>query len=225
VSILDKNHDLTVDIAESALSFAEDSGTQLITLSSTPRECSANLTRNKGRERVGKLVYRISRISIFADGASEKNFTKKKIPERDELNVLCNLPDFQFSRLVKPIHWERLKGLNLDRWVPIFFLLPFLPLPPFISYFFLLDITISISTLISIYIYIYVYVFLSISIVNSIFIFIATPISISILFLCCTSISGFDFLISFAFLSLIRHLCILCDFKFKLYPITCDDNQ
>jgi hypothetical protein len=116
VSILDKNHDLTIDIAESALSFAEDSGNQLITLGSTPRDCSANLTRNKGRERVGKLVYRISRISIFADGASEKNFTKKKTPEREELNVLCNLPDFQFSRLVKPIHWERLKGLNLDRY-------------------------------------------------------------------------------------------------------------
>lgn len=120
MSILDKKHDLTVDIAESALSFAEDSGNQLIALGSTPRDCSANLTRNKGRERVGKLVYRISRISIFADGASEKNLIKKKTPERDELNVLCNLPYFQFSRLVKPIHWERLKGLNLERCLLLF---------------------------------------------------------------------------------------------------------
>lgn len=116
VSILDKNHDLTVDIAESTLCLAEDSSNQLTTLGSTPKECSANLTRNKGRERVGKLIYRISRISIFSEGVSEKNFSKKKNPEKEELNVLCNLPDFQFRRLVKPIHWERLKSLNLDRY-------------------------------------------------------------------------------------------------------------
>lgn len=115
---MDKNHDLTIDIGQSTINLADNSEIQLMKLDSRPVDCSANITRNKGRERVGKIVYRISKISIFADGESKTNFNRKKNPEKisaDELNVLCPLPDFRFNRLVKPIHWERLKGLNLDR--------------------------------------------------------------------------------------------------------------
>ena len=118
VSVLDKNEDLTVDLGEIMINLTENSDNPLSNLSSTPFDACANITRNKGRERVGKIVYKLSRISIFADGSSRNNFKRKNVPERDrteELNVLSALPDFQFNRLVKPVHWERLKGLNLDR--------------------------------------------------------------------------------------------------------------
>ena len=113
---MDSNHDLTEDVGESAISPLK-SDDRFHDLDSVPIDCSADITRNGGREKVGKIVYRISRVSIFADSSSHNAGTKKRLNNREELNVLSALPDFRFNRLAKPIHWERLKGLNLARWV------------------------------------------------------------------------------------------------------------
>ena len=100
------------------IGFSDSGDDQLQNLTSVQLDASARITRNKGRERVGKVVYKISKVSIFADGLSGSNFNKKNVRNQsDELDVLCALPNFRFNRLVKPVHWERLKGLNLDRSV------------------------------------------------------------------------------------------------------------
>ena len=113
---MDSNHDLTEDVGESVISPFE-SDDRFHDLDSVPIDCSADITRNGGREKVGKIVYRISRVSIFTDSLSHNAVAKKRLNNREELNVLSALPDFRFNRLAKPIHWERLKGLNLARWV------------------------------------------------------------------------------------------------------------
>ena len=100
------------------IGFSDNNDTCLQKLTSVPVDLSARITRNKGRERVGKIIYSIRKISIFADGLSGSNFNRKKIADRDQtddLNVQCALPNFRFNRLLKPVHWERLKGLNIDR--------------------------------------------------------------------------------------------------------------
>lgn len=115
VFIMDKNPDLTVDIGRSVINLPD--GLDLRSLDSTPRDCTASMTPFKGKERVGTVLYRISKISIFAEGNPKNNFDNSRtVPETGDLNVLCPLPDFRFNRLAKPIHWERLKGLNLDRY-------------------------------------------------------------------------------------------------------------
>lgn len=113
---MDSNHDLTEDVGESVISPLK-SDDRFHDLDSVPTDCSADITRNGGREKVGKIVYRISRVSIFADSSSHNAGTKKRLHNMEELNVLSALPDFRFNRLAKPIHWERLKGLNLARCV------------------------------------------------------------------------------------------------------------
>ena len=113
---MDSNHDLAEDVGESVISPLE-SDDRFHDLDSVPIDCSADITRNGGREKVGKIVYRISRVSIFTDSLSHNAVAKKRLNNGEELNVLSALPDFRFNRLAKPIHWERLKGLNLARWV------------------------------------------------------------------------------------------------------------
>ena len=113
---MDSNHDLTEDVGESVISPLE-SDDRFHDLDSVPIDCSADITRNGGREKVGKIVYRISRVSIFTDSLSHNAVAKKRLNNGEELNVLSALPDFRFNRLAKPVHWERLKGLNLARWV------------------------------------------------------------------------------------------------------------
>ena len=125
-SILDKEENITIDVGESSIDFTGKSDFILSDITSSPVECSTNISRNKGRERVGKIVYRISKISVFSSGKSRSNFSRETKPEKDsleELNVLSPLADFQFNRLVKPVHWERLKGLNLDRLFLLLFLI------------------------------------------------------------------------------------------------------
>ena len=113
---MDSNHDLAEDVGESVISPLE-SDDRFHDLDSVPIDCSADITRNGGREKVGKIVYRISRVSIFTDSLSHNAVAKKRLNNGEELNVLSALPDFRFNRLAKPVHWERLKGLNLARWV------------------------------------------------------------------------------------------------------------
>ena len=118
ISVSDKNEDLITDIGECMIGFSDNSDTHLQDLTSVPLDSNARITRNKGRERVGKIVYSIRKVSIFADGLSGSNYSRKKAVDRDQsddLNVQCALPNFQFNRLLKPVHWERLKGLNIDR--------------------------------------------------------------------------------------------------------------
>lgn len=116
---MDSNHDLTEDVGESVISPLK-SDDRFHDLDSVPSDWSADITRNGGREKVGKIVYRISKVSIFADSTSHNAGIKKRLHNMEELNVLSALPDFRFNRLAKPIHWERLKGLNLARWVKCF---------------------------------------------------------------------------------------------------------
>ena len=137
-SILDKEENITIDVGESSIDFTGKSDFILSDITSSPVECSTNISRNKGRERVGKIVYRISKISVFSSGESRSKFSRETKPEKDsldELNVLSPLADFQFNRLVKPVHWERLKGLNLDR---LFLLLFCFILFYFVSFCFIL---------------------------------------------------------------------------------------
>lgn len=116
VSIMDSNHDLSEDVGESIIRPLK-SDDRFHDLDHVPMDCSADITRNRGREKVGKIVYKISRVSVFADKTLHNEGIKKKTDKREELNVLSALPDFRFNRLAKPIHWERLKGLNLARSV------------------------------------------------------------------------------------------------------------
>ena len=116
VSIMDSNHDLSEDVGESIIRPLKSDG-RFHDLNYVPMDCSADITRNRGREKVGKIVYKISRVSVFADKSLHNEGIKNKADKREELNILSALPDFRFNRLAKPIHWERLKGLNLARSV------------------------------------------------------------------------------------------------------------
>jgi hypothetical protein len=113
---MDSNHDLSEDVGESIIRPLKSDG-RFHDLDYVPMDCSADITRNRGREKVGKIVYKISRVSVFADKSLHNEGMKKKTDKREELNILSALPDFRFNRLEKPIHWERLKGLNLARSV------------------------------------------------------------------------------------------------------------
>jgi hypothetical protein len=119
VSIIDSNHDLSEDVGESIIRPLK-SDERFHDLDHVPIDCSADITRNRGREKVGKIVYKISRVSVFADRSLHSEGIKKNTDKREELNILSALPDFRFNRLAKPIHWERLKGLNLARSVQLF---------------------------------------------------------------------------------------------------------
>lgn len=115
VFIMDNHPGLTIDIGRSAINLPD--GLDLSSLDSTPTDCSAIMTKFKGKEKVGRVSYRISKISLFTDGNNKDSFNDSNtVPEAEGINVLCPLPDFRFNRLAKPIHWERLKGLNLDRY-------------------------------------------------------------------------------------------------------------
>ena len=113
---MDSNHDLSEDVGESIIRPLKSDG-RFHDLNYVPMDCSADITRNRGREKVGKIVYKISRVSVFADKSLHNEGIKNKADKREELNILSALPDFRFNRLAKPIHWERLKGLNLARSV------------------------------------------------------------------------------------------------------------
>jgi hypothetical protein len=58
-----------------------------------------------------------SKASELTDYQSKVNVKLKgsKNDLAEDLNVLDPLPDFQFNQLSRPIHWERLNGLNLER--------------------------------------------------------------------------------------------------------------
>lgn len=116
VSIMDSNHDLSEDVGESIIRPLK-SDSRFYDLDHVPIDCSADITRNRGREKVGKIVYKIRRVSVFAERSLQEKGIKKSTDKREELNILSALPDFRFNRLAKPIHWERLKGLNLARSV------------------------------------------------------------------------------------------------------------
>ena len=112
---MDNHPGLTIDIGRSAINLPD--GLDLSSLDSTPRDCTSSMTNVKSKEKVGTVSYRISKISVFAGENSKKSSDNDRtVPEAEDINVLCPLPDFQFNRLAKPIHWERLKGLNLDRY-------------------------------------------------------------------------------------------------------------
>jgi hypothetical protein len=108
--IQDKDEETTTIIGVGTMDFSYIKSTKL----SAPLESYTKIT--SGTDKIGKITYCIRKVSIFADGTTnELHDSRSDVDRIEELNVLYPLPSFQFHRLCRPVHWERLKGLNLDR--------------------------------------------------------------------------------------------------------------
>jgi hypothetical protein len=139
ICIQDKDEETTTVIGVGMIDFSYIKSTKL----SKPVESYTKITN--GTDKIGKITYCIRKVSIFADGTTNEKIDSKSDKDRiEELNVLYPLPSFQFHRLCRPVHWERLKGLYTHMYTYI-------------------HICILVRLLKGLYTYVYVYTYICIS--------------------------------------------------------------
>lgn len=72
----------------------------------------------KGTMKVGKALCQVGRQSLFANDDGILGVLPQKATSfQDEINLQEPLPKFQFRRLSKPLNWDRLRALDLNRLV------------------------------------------------------------------------------------------------------------
>jgi hypothetical protein len=107
---------LTTDVGSSKITLGEG---QLELMKAGSIEISSDIMGTAGRKRVGVMKCRFSRRAVFSDETDQESTTaasaQKAAKAAEELGVLDPLPNFRFSKRRKPINWERLKLLNLNR--------------------------------------------------------------------------------------------------------------
>ena len=120
--------DLTIDIGVCDIDVTAE---QIHSMSDQQTlETLVHVTRSDGKERIGKISCCLSKLNPFAGievGGSNTSKHRsdtllhsqksalKHTNDPSSLDLLSPLPDFKFNQLRRPIHWERLKNVHLDR--------------------------------------------------------------------------------------------------------------
>ena len=91
-------------------------------MSEEPADSKVSAT---GRNRRSRRLEHVGNLSIkVGRDKPSKSFPRRSQRQRGEaeynsMNDLDALPEFSFSPLNKPIHWDRLKCLRLDRYIVV----------------------------------------------------------------------------------------------------------
>ena len=120
--------DLTIDIGVCDIDVTAE---QIHSMSDKQTlESLVHVTRSDGKERIGKISCCLSKLNPFAGmevgGSNTSKYRSdmllhshksdmKHTNDPSSLDLLSPLPDFKFNQLRRPIHWERLKNVHLDR--------------------------------------------------------------------------------------------------------------
>jgi hypothetical protein len=89
------------------------------TNSTTKLEVSTYFTQNEGKTRVGKLLCRLQRKAVLIEEDEEDLAGRADETSIESLEGAQGMQfppsSFRFRRLGRPVHWDRLKSINLDR--------------------------------------------------------------------------------------------------------------